>query len=77
MGVPSGKQPPPGRYARAFSERDRMAKARERMTEQALADACGMSRTYLGKRLRDDVPFTLNDMEVLCQVLGIKPPKLP
>jgi transcriptional regulator with XRE-family HTH domain len=77
MDVTSGKQPPPGRYARAFSERVRMARARERMTEQALADACGMSRTYLGKRLRDDVPFTLNDMEVLCRVLRIKPPKLP
>lgn len=77
MGVPSGKQPPPGKYARAFSERVRMARARERLTEQALADACGMSKTYLGKRLRDEVPFTLNDMEVLCKVLGIKPPKLP
>lgn len=76
MGVPTGKQPPPGPYARAFSERVRMVQARDRISDLALAKAAGLSRSYLGKRLRDEVAFTLNDVEAICEALGIKPPKL-
>lgn len=54
-----------------------MVMARDHVTMQALADQAGISRTYLGKRLRDEVPFTLNDVESISAALGIELPKLP
>jgi len=51
--------------------------ARDRVTTAALAEATGISRTYLGKRLRDEVPLTLNDVEAISKALGIELPKLP
>jgi transcriptional regulator with XRE-family HTH domain len=53
-----------------------MVMARDRVTAQKLADACGLSRSYLSKRLRDEVPFTLNDVEAISQQLGLRLPKL-
>lgn len=76
MIMPSGKQPEPGPFARAFSAQVRMVIERDGITKEALAAATGVSRNYLSKRLRDEVPFTLNDVEALCKVLGMKPPKL-
>lgn len=76
MSMPTGKQPVPGPLARAFSAHVRMVMARDRVTAQALAEAAGLSRSYLGKRLRDEVPFTLNDVESISAVLGIDLPKL-
>lgn len=76
MSMPSGSQPAPGQLARAFSAHVRMVMARDRVTAQALADAAGLSRSYLGKRLRDEVPFTLNDVEAISVALGLNLPKL-
>ncbi|HCF99576.1 MAG TPA: hypothetical protein DEV93_03430 [Chloroflexi bacterium] len=76
MPMPSGSQPTPGPLARAFSAHVRMVMARDRVTAQKLADACGLSRSYLSKRLRDEVPFTLNDVEAISQQLGLRLPKL-
>ena len=30
----------------------------------------GLSESYLGKRLRDVAPLTLNDVEAICDALG-------
>jgi transcriptional regulator with XRE-family HTH domain len=76
MVMPSGKQPAPGQLARAFSAHVRTLKDDQGITTQALATSAGMSRNYLGKRLRDEVSFTLNDVEALCKALGIEPPKV-
>lgn len=76
MSMPSGKQPEPGQLARAFSARVRSVMDSEGVTTSALALAAGLSRNYLGKRLRDEVPFTLNDVEVISQALGIELPDL-
>lgn len=76
MSMPSGKQPEPGPYARAFSAQVRLVIERQGITKEALAAATGVSRNYLSKRLRDEVAFTLNDVEALCRVLGIELPKL-
>jgi len=43
--------------------------AERRMTAQALAEAAGLSRSYLGKRLRDESSFTVNDIEAICTAL--------
>lgn len=77
MPVPSGKQPPPSPLAREVSAHIRAVMERDQVTTQALAKATGISRTYLGKRLRDEVPLTLNDVEAISRVLGIPLPKLP
>lgn len=46
--------------------------AERRMTAQALAEAAGLSRSYLGKRLRDESSFTVNDIEAICDALGFE-----
>jgi DNA-binding phage protein len=76
MVMPTGKQPEPGPLSRAFSAHVRMVMARDRITAQGLAEAAGLSRSYLGKRLRDEVPFTLNDVEAISSTLGFELPKL-
>lgn len=76
MNMPTGTQPEPGPLSRAFSSRVRILMADEMVTRTALARACGVSRNYLAKRLRDEAPFTLNDVEAICKVLGMRPPKL-
>lgn len=50
--------------------------ADQRVTAQALAEATGISRSYLGKRLRDEAPFTLNDVEAISRALGMDLPEL-
>lgn len=77
MPVPSGKQPSPSPLARAVSAHFRIVMARDHVTTVALAEMTGISRTYLGKRLRDEVPLTLNDVEAISKALGIEMPKLP
>lgn len=77
MPVPSGRQPSPSPLAREVSAHIRAVMERDQVTMQALAKATGISRTYLSKRLRDEVPLTLNDVEVISQVLRIPLPKLP
>lgn len=77
MPVPAGKQPSPSPFAKEFSAHVRMVMGRDGVTTQALAKRLGVSRTYLGKRLRDEVPFTLNDVGYICEALGIDLPKLP
>lgn len=76
MSMPSGKQPEPGPLARAFSAHVNMVMQREGITKAAMAKATGLSRTYLSKRLRDEVPFTLNDVEAISTVLGLDLPEL-
>jgi transcriptional regulator with XRE-family HTH domain len=54
-----------------------MVMAREGVTTQALAEKLEVSRTYLGKRLRDEMAFTLTDVEAISNALGLELPKLP
>jgi DNA-binding phage protein len=53
-----------------------MVMEREGITKAALARATGLSRTYLSKRLRDEVSCTLNDVEAISKALGLELPKL-
>ena len=77
MPVPAGKQPEPSPFARAFSSRVRVVMAQQRVTAQALAAQIGVSRSYLGTRLRDESAFTLTDVEAICKALGMELPILP
>jgi transcriptional regulator with XRE-family HTH domain len=70
MGVPSGTAPTPGPFARAVAAEIRSAMARQRMSGSALARKTDRSQSYLSKRLRDEVSFSANDLEDICEVLG-------
>lgn len=77
MPVPAGKQPEPSPLAKSFSALVRMVMARDGVTAQELATRTGISRSYIGKRLRDEAPMTLNDVEAISKALGIDLPDLP
>lgn len=68
--MPLGRTPEAGELARALSAEVRAALARQRMTVKDLALKAGLSESYLGKRLRDDAPMTINDLESVCAALG-------
>lgn len=70
MSMPTGKQPVSGPFARAVSAEVRAILARRRITSARLAAHAGLSRGYLGKRLRDETALTLNDVEAICMALG-------
>lgn len=70
MSMPSGKQPESGKFARAISAEIRSAMARQRMSGAQLAIKTDRSQSYISKRLRDEVAFTTNDVEDICEVLG-------
>ena len=71
MPVPSGKAPAPGPLARAISAQFRVLMAEQNLTAQELARRSGLSRSYLGKRLRDEASLTSNDIEALLDALGV------
>lgn len=54
-----------------------MVMARDGVTAQELAERTGISRSYIGKRLRDEAPMTLNDVEAISNALGMGLPELP
>ena len=71
MPVPTGKQPEPGPLARAVSAQVRALMAEHRITAQDLAKKAGLSRSYLGKRIRDESSLTVNDIDAICEALGV------
>jgi transcriptional regulator with XRE-family HTH domain len=72
MPVPSGSQPAPGPLAKAVSSQVKVLMAEHRITAQDLAKKAGLSRSYLGKRLRDESSFTVNDIDAICEALGVE-----
>jgi transcriptional regulator with XRE-family HTH domain len=58
-----------GPLARAVAAEIRAAMGRQRKSGLQLAAATGLSQNYLAKRLRDEAPFTINDIEKICTVL--------
>ena len=70
VSVPASKQPESGPLARAFSAELRAALARQRISAKQFALRVGLTPAYLNKRLRDDAPFTLNDVEKIITTMG-------
>jgi transcriptional regulator with XRE-family HTH domain len=71
VNMPRGSQPVSGPFAAAVSAEVRAEKARQRLTDKELAEAAGLSPSYLGKRLRDEAPLTLNDIQAICAALHV------
>lgn len=68
--MPSGSQPEAGAFARAVAARVQGIMDDENISVARLATASGLSRNYLGKRLRGEAPLTLNDIEAICSALS-------
>jgi transcriptional regulator with XRE-family HTH domain len=60
-----------GEYAKAVSAQVRSLMGIQRMTGLRLSQLTTLSQNYLAKRLRDELPFTLNDIHLLAQALGV------
>lgn len=69
MNMPSGTQSESGPLAAAVSAEVRAAMGRQRVSGNQLAPKIGKSQNYVAVRLRDDAPFTLNDIERICEAL--------
>jgi len=67
--MPSGKQSESGPLAIAVAAEVRAAMGRRRVSGIQLASLTGISQNYIAKRLRDEAPFTLNDIERICIAL--------
>jgi len=50
--------------------------ARKRISGNQLSKDIGKSQNYLAKRLRDEVPFDLNDLDLIAGKLGLDLPAL-
>lgn len=61
---------PPGAIAKATSAEIRAEMARLRVTGHELARAIGKSQNFLAKRLRDELPFTINEVDSIAIALG-------
>jgi transcriptional regulator with XRE-family HTH domain len=69
----TGRGDAPSDYARAVSAEIRKLMGARWMSNAGLAKATSLSQNYLGKRLRDELPFTLNDIDRIAKALGVDP----
>ena len=69
--MPSRAMEPADAHSRAFSEVFRAHMGRQRLSGKVLAAKAGVSQNYLAKRLRDEVSFNVNDIEILAKALQL------
>ena len=66
--MPAVKMQESRELARAISAEIRATLARQNMLIKELASESKISQGYLGKRLRDEAPLNLNDLQAICEV---------
>jgi len=66
--MPAGKMQESRDLARAIAAEVRATLARKNMLIKDLARESSISQGYLGKRLRDEAPLNLNDLQAICEV---------
>ena len=71
MAVPSGSQPSPGPFARAFAAEVRSIMGRQQLSGADLARLTERSQSYMSKRLRGEAAFTANDAEAISAALHV------
>lgn len=62
---------PPGGLRTAIAEVIRVEMARKRMTQRALAEATGLSQSYLGRRMVCEYSFTTDELERIAIALDV------
>ena len=68
--VPKGKMQTSRELATAVANEVRATLARQNMLIKDLARDAGIAPGYLGKRLRNEAPLNLNDLQSICEVFG-------
>ncbi len=63
-------------YSDCVAGEVRAEMARQRVTQRQLAADADWDERYLSRRLRSEVPFSVDDIDVISQLLGISPSKL-
>ena len=58
--------------ARAVSAEIRARLAAKRISGKKLAHHIGLSQNYVAKRLRDEAPFTIDDIELIVEALDVE-----
>jgi len=66
--MPQGKMQESRELARAVADEVRATLARQNMLMRDLSGQSGISPGYLGKRLRNEAPLNLNDLQAICEV---------
>ncbi|MEV7265650.1 helix-turn-helix transcriptional regulator [Micromonospora aurantiaca] len=54
-----------------IAENVRVELARRRMSQRGLAEATGLSQSYIGRRLTGEMPFTTDDLELIATALSV------
>jgi transcriptional regulator with XRE-family HTH domain len=62
-----------GAYSRAMAGEVRAELARRGLDQNRLAEATGLTTSYLSTRLRGERPFNLNDIEDIANALDMSP----
>ena len=62
---------PSGGLRAAIAEVIRVEMARKRMTQRALAEATGLSQSYLGRRMVCEYSFTTDELERIAIALDV------
>lgn len=64
-------QPTPGEFSNAVVDALKDVMNNDDRTVLSLEKETGRSNNYLAKRFRKEADFTLTDIEVICEVLGL------
>lgn len=48
----------------------------QRITQAAMGEALGKTQTTVGRKLRGDVSFAVNELPTVARLLGVKPGEL-
>ncbi len=62
--------------ARAFGQRVRTLRTKRGISQEELADRCGVHRTYMGRIERGETNITLTNIHKVARGLGVSPASL-
>jgi transcriptional regulator with XRE-family HTH domain len=62
---------PPHRYRKVFAQNMRTFRTAKKLSQEELADACGLHRTYIGSVERGERNISIDNMEKIALALGV------
>jgi transcriptional regulator with XRE-family HTH domain len=69
--APVALRKPSKLLVRTLAENIRRLRHKQRLSQEELADICGLHRTYVGSVERGERNLTLSSLEVLAKALGV------